>query len=260
MKFALLGAMTAMAALALPFSSTISAGLSAQNSKSQSGNQLSDPRSSFVDQDGKSWHAEVEQTERGFLLGNPDADAALIEFISYTCSHCASFSREADGAIDLALLAPGHMSAEIRTVIRNAPDLTISLLVACGDPKGFKNRHRAFFVKQDEWLSKLQGAPQSQQQIWARGDRASRISLASAMGFDDMMEARGLTRTQITQCLSDDAAARQLIANGNANREEFGVAATPSFAFNGTLLKDVHTWGGLYPLLSGQFIAPKADN
>ncbi|WP_233998523.1 thioredoxin domain-containing protein [Erythrobacter sp. YT30] len=254
MKTALLGAMTAMAALALP----LAANLSAQDTGSGKGNQLSDPRSSFTARDGRSWHAEVQRTERGYLLGNPDADAALIEFISYTCSHCASFSREADGAIDLALLAPGHMSAEIRTVIRNAPDLTISLLVGCGDADGFKNRHRAFLAKQNEWLTKLTNAPQSQQQIWARGDRNARIGLASAMGFDDLMEARGLTRTQINQCLSDDAAAQKLVANSNADRADFAVTGTPSFAFNGQLLQGVHSWGALYPVLSGQ-IAPSNE-
>ncbi|MEL7189388.1 MAG: thioredoxin domain-containing protein [Pseudomonadota bacterium] len=256
MKTALLGAMTAMAALALP----LVASVSAQDNGSSNSNQLSDPRSAFVDRGGRSWHADVEKTERGYLMGNPEAGTALIEFISYTCGHCANFSREADGAIDLALLAPGHMSAEIRTVIRNAPDLTISLLVACGDPKGFKNRHRAFFATQNQWLAKLTSAPQSQQQMWARGDKASRISLASAMDFDDLMATRGLTRTQITQCLSDDAAAQKLIDNSNADREQFTVTGTPSFALDGALLKGVHNWESLYSVLSGQFVASKGDN
>lgn len=250
MKTAFLGAMTAIAAMCIP----LALPLSAQGTQG-AGNQLSDPRSAFADKNGRSWHGAIQQTERGYLLGNPEADNALIEFISYTCSHCANFSQEADGAIDLALLAPGHMSAEIRSVIRNAPDLTISLLVGCGDVAGFKNRHQIFLAKQDEWLAKLMGAPQSQQQAWSRGDVASRISLASAMGFDDMMADKGLTRTQITRCLSDNAAAKKLIDNSNANYEQFNVTATPSFALNGGLLEGVHSWETLYPVLSGQYAA-----
>lgn len=249
----------ASAALALAIS-TAAPSTFAQSQSDDSTGQLSDPRSAFVGPNQRSFHADIERTERGHKLGNAEAEMNLIEFISYTCGHCAQFSREADGAIDLALLAPGHMSAEIRPIIRNYADLTVSLLAQCGPTDGFKARHQIFFATHDKWMTKLMNAPQSQQRVWARADKAARINMSSAMGFDDMMISKGLTPVQITQCLSDDVAAQKLVENSNSDMEAFSVTGTPSFALNGKLLDGVHSWGTLYPVLSGNFAPEKQDN
>lgn len=215
---------------------------------------LENPGSAFVG-DGRraAWHSEVERTERGFMIGNPEAEASLIEFISYTCGHCATFAREGEGALDLALLAPGHMNVEVRPVIRNAIDLTVSMLVQCGGADGFKDRHRMYLMRQETWLAKAQSAPQSQQAAWARGDKAARISMASALDLDDMLAARGTSRMDINTCLNDDQTALALIRNGNADRADFAVPGTPSFALDGELLANVHSWSALYPVLEERF-------
>ncbi|MEE4316810.1 MAG: thioredoxin domain-containing protein [Erythrobacter sp.] len=218
---------------------------------------LDTPRSAFdgVDAQGN-WSAAISRTERGHLIGNPDADARLIEFVSYTCGHCASFAMEGEPAIDLTLLTPGKISVEVRPVIRNALDLTVSLLAQCGDPSGFKDRHRAFMYGQKEWIAKFQNAPQSQQAIWARADKASRMNAASALGLADMLVQRGQSIADVNACVMDDAAAQKLINNGTADRLDFEVAGTPSFALDGKLLENVHNWAGLYPVLSARFAPP----
>lgn len=225
----------------------------AQNSQGSNPDSLANPGSAFSSDGRKSWHVEVEQTERGFKIGNPDAEASLIEFISYTCSHCASFAREGEGAIDMVLLAPGLMNVEVRPVIRNGIDLAVTLLVQCGGTDGFKDRHRMYLRRQEQWLGKAQSAPQSQQAVWARGDRAARINAATALDLDDMVAEQGMSRTDITACLSDDQAALALMRNGQADATEFEVRGTPSFALDGELLTDVHSWGALYPVLKDRF-------
>ncbi|MCB8828310.1 DsbA family protein, partial [Escherichia coli] len=41
------------------------------------------------------WTRHVTQTAKGaFVLGNPAAPIKLVEYGSYTCSHCAAFSKE----------------------------------------------------------------------------------------------------------------------------------------------------------------------
>ena len=59
--------------------------------------------------------------------------------------------------------------------------------------------------------------------------------------------------SDINTCLSDDQAALALIRNGSANRDEFGVTGTPSFALDGELLDGVHNWAALYPVLAERF-------
>jgi len=220
---------------------------------------LEAPRSAFkgVDPQGN-WSAAIVRTERGHLIGNPEAETRLIEFVSYTCGHCANFAVEGEPAIDLTLLTPGKMSLEVRPVIRNALDLTVSLLVQCGDPAGFKDRHRAFMYGQSQWLAKFQNAPQSQQAIWARADKASRMNAASALGLADMMVQRGQSLTEVNACIMNDAAAQKLIDNNTADRLEFKVPGTPSFALDGNLLSEVHSWDALYPVLSERVAAVEA--
>ncbi|BDI61562.1 DsbA family protein [Qipengyuania nanhaisediminis] len=252
---------TSLALLAACGAAALAAALpaNAQTSPSGTPNQLRDAPSAFVpDARRAAWHAEVERTERGFRIGNPDAEASLIEFVSYTCGHCATFTREGEGALDLALLAPGHLNLEVRPVIRNAIDLTISLLVACQGPERFKDSHRLFMMRQDAWMKKVTDAPASQQAIWARGDRAARVAMAQALDFDDMLANRGASLVDLRSCLNDDNAARALIASSNADRGQFAVTGTPSFALDGELLDGVHNWAALYPVLEARFRPDRA--
>lgn len=110
-----------------------------------------------------------------------------------------------------------------------------------------------YLLRQDSWMEKVRNAPQSQQAIWARGDRAARLNAAQALDLDDMLADRGTSKSDINTCLADDEAALTLISNGNADRDDFAVAATPSFALDGELLVDVHNWTGLYPVLAERF-------
>jgi protein-disulfide isomerase len=215
---------------------------------------LANPDSDFVAKDNPgNWQTTIKRTARGHLIGNPEAEAQLIEFVSYTCGHCASFTANGEPALELAALAPGKMGLEVRPVIRNALDLTVSLLAQCGDPAGFKDRHRTFMLTQEQWLGKVRSAPQSQQAIWARGDKASRMNAASALGLTQMLVERGGSVAALDACVMDDAAAQKLIDHARADNAEFGIPGTPSFALDGKLLPNVHSWDALYPVLSARF-------
>lgn len=215
---------------------------------------LANPGSAFVHtQESRNWQAVIARIERGHVIGNPKADTRLIEFVSYTCGHCANFTAQGEPALELAGVAPGKIAVEVRPVIRNALDLTVSLLAQCGDPAGFKDRHRGFMYSQDQWLGKVRAAPQAQQAIWSRGDKASRMNAASALGLADMLVQRGQSIAEVNACVMDDAAAKKLLDSGVADHAEFGVNATPSFALDGKLLSAVHDWAALYPVLSARF-------
>ncbi len=209
--------------------------------------------------DPQVWIGTIERTERGHLIGKPEADAELIEFVSYTCSHCANFARQGDPSLELTAVGPGYVNVEVRPVIRNGLDLVVTLLAQCGDPAGFKDRHRMFMYSQEEWLTKAINAPKTQQAIWSRGDAAARTNAAQALDLDDMVAERGLTTPQINACLADDAAAQTLLANGRADATDFGINSTPSFALDGKLLSNVHDWPGLSVALQTRFRPKDAE-
>lgn len=221
--------------------------------------ELENPQSAFVDNlPPQVWIATIERTERGHRMGKPEAEAELVEFISYTCSHCADFARQGGPTLDLAAVGPGYLNVEVRPVIRNGLDLVVTMLAQCGDPSGFKDRHRMFLYSQNDWLTKAINAPKSQQAVWSRGDANARLNAARALDLDDMLAQRGLTTPEINTCLADDAAASAILANGRADATEFGITGTPSFALDGKLLTNVHDWPGLSGVLQSRF-KPAAD-
>lgn len=223
----------------------------------RSGQDLSRSGSTFVPQENPgTWQSTVTRTDRGHVIGNPAAKAKLIEFISYTCSHCADFAARGEAPLEIVLLAPGKMTLEVRPRLRNGLDITATLLANCGDPAGFKARHQALMINQAIWLGKARNAPATQQAIWERADKAGRMNAASALGLTAMLAERGQSKAELDACVSNDAAAKKLIAIDEADGAEFGVNSTPSFALDGKLLADVHNWAALYPVLSARFAPP----
>ena len=79
------------------------------------------------------------------------------------------------------------------------------------------------------------------------------MNAASALGLSAMLVARGESQSALDTCLMDDAAAKRLVDNGRADYAELAVNSTPSFAMDGKLLSEVHSWEALYPVLSAKF-------
>ena len=199
---------------------------------------------------GQNWLTTVAATEAGHRIGNPQAETKLIEFVSYTCPHCGEFFREADGAIKLALVQPGKGSVEVRHLIRDVVDLTAAVLANCGERSKFWGNHDMFFARQDKWLAAVNLVLPSQQRRWQSGPMPQRLqAVASDLGFYEMMESRGYTRTQLDRCLTDSAAIEALVQKSDAGASAFGVRSTPSFVLNGKLLQGVHTWAELQKAL-----------
>ncbi|MFV0644618.1 MAG: DsbA family protein, partial [Sphingomonadaceae bacterium] len=67
-----------------------------------------------------------------------------------------------------------------------------------------------------------------------------------------IMTQRGYTRSEVNSCLSDGASAKRLIEASQASWEKSGITGTPSFAINGTVLADTHSWKILQPQLDAR--------
>jgi protein-disulfide isomerase len=199
---------------------------------------------------GGNWIAMVTATDGGHLLGNPAAKVKLVEFMSYTCSHCADFSREGDGALKLFYIPTGKISYEIRHLIRDPVDLTAAMLTHCGDPKKFALNHEAFMSRFPQWMAKARQTTQAQQSRWQFGTLSARLqAIASDLDFYEIMEARGYSRVQADKCLADEAKARAIAETSRADVTKYGLQGTPSFVLGGQLLESTHAWEVLRPQL-----------
>lgn len=190
------------------------------------------------------WISQVARTEAGgHRMGNPHAKVALIEFSSYTCPHCAHFHKEADAPLKLAYVSPGKVSVEVRHVLRNTVDLTAALAAECGPETKFFGNHNALMNSHDQWMKRLEGTTEATQARWQTGTFGERMrAIASDADFYSIMEKRGLDRVALNKCLSDEVTAKRIAQQSEASSNAFGVQGTPSFAINGKLLDDAHTW------------------
>ncbi|USA62043.1 DsbA family protein [Qipengyuania citrea] len=220
----------AMAALALVGASTLALGANAQE-------RLMKP--------GGNWAGMLQASDGGHLFGNPEAERKLIEFMSYTCSHCAEFARKGDAAIKLSYVPTGKISYEVRHLIRDPVDLTAALLTHCGDEKKFGGNHEAIMYRFDEWMDKARNATQAQRSRWQFGTNSARFqAIASDLDFYEIMETRGYRRADLDRCLSDEAKAKALADTSAADVAKYQLTGTPSFVLDGKLL-EAHDWPSL---------------
>jgi len=200
------------------------------------------------------WNTTVTEVDGAHRIGNPDAKVELIAFVSYTCPHCAHFTAEGEGPLQLAYVGPGRVELQIQPMIRNAVDLIATMLVNCGEPAKFQRNHTLFMNKQSQWMDRYSNTTAAQRARWQSGSQAARRrAVAADLGFYEMMESRGYNRPAIDRCLASDDAARALIASSQAASEKYHVTGTPSFVLDGVTLAGTHDWGTLSPQLAARF-------
>ena len=101
------------------------------------------------------WLSTVTVTANGaHVLGNPAAPNKVVEYLSYTCSHCANFEANESPAFKAQYVATGKASLEIRNMVLNPIDLTAAVLARCGGKAKFFGNHKQLFSKQSVWLGK----------------------------------------------------------------------------------------------------------
>lgn len=198
----------------------------------------------------ENWAAAVEARDSGHVFGNPEAKTKLVEYMSYTCSHCAEFARTGDPVIKLFLVPKGDVSYEIRHLLRDPIDLTAALLTHCGEPEKFLGNHEAIMRSHPEWMETARKATQAQRTRWSFGTNAARWrAIASDLGFYAIMEDRGYSRPALDKCLADQAKANTLAETSARDVGALSLPGTPSFVLDGKVLEGVHSWDALKPVI-----------
>jgi protein-disulfide isomerase len=193
------------------------------------------------------WLSKVTLTpEGGHLRGNPAAEAKLIEFVSYTCPHCAQFETESDGVIQLGFIKGGKGSVEVRSFLRNPIDVTASLLVQCGPTSKLFANHTAMLRAQSKWL---RNPTQTEITRWSNPDFATRMrNIATDLKLYEVIMPRGYTKLQLEKCLANQVLANRIADQTQNAIDKLGVTGTPSFMLNGEL-QPFHDWRSLKPKL-----------
>ena len=196
------------------------------------------------------WTRIVAATpEGGFRMGNPAAPVKLVEFVSLTCPHCRHFSEAGAPALVRDYVRSGRVSFEIRPFPLDIVAAAAAQLNRCARPEHAFALNDAILASQDQWFARLEALSEAEiHSIEALAPAGQRQRIVSAIGIDAIAARHGLGPREASTCLADQAGANRLDAI-KAAAEAIGVAGTPSFTLNGNLLRGVHDWSVLEPLL-----------
>lgn len=189
------------------------------------------------------------------LLGNAAAPVKVVEYISYTCSHCAHFNAESHGELRGGMVRSGKISLELQPFLRNEFDLVASLLVTCGTKDKWLGNNDAVLAAQASWFKEPTDPTYKKRwEALETNKPAQRKVVARDMGLVKLMQGRGYTPAQLDLCLANDVKAKQLAAMSTQAMND-GVNGTPMFKINGKLL-DVYGWPQLKPLIQNTLLPP----
>ncbi|MBY8826006.1 DsbA family protein [Sphingomonas colocasiae] len=199
----------------------------------------------------RDWTRTAVPTKAGtYVFGNPAAKAKLVEYLSYTCSHCAHFTEEAWPALKRDYLARGTASIEVRHALRDPIDMAAALLARCDGPARFLDHSEAIFAAQRDLLAK------GQQFMAANGERVRKLpevqiasEFAHGSGLVALMRSRGMPQAKINACLANKGQLTVLAAMADEAWKVRKVPGTPAFLINGALAPDTNDWAALKPKL-----------
>lgn len=197
----------------------------------------------------RDWTATVARTTAGtYVMGNPQARVKLVEYASYTCPHCAAFSRESEAVLKGRMIRSGSTSLEVRHFVRDRLDLAAAILARCTGPRGFFGTTAAIYAAQDAWLARGMQYEQvnaNQLALYAQSDQLR--ALADGSGLTALVQRRGLSPAATAACFADDAATARITAMTAAAPAD--LPGTPTFLINGRIVPRAATWSALEPAL-----------
>lgn len=182
------------------------------------------------------WTRIVTRAPGGaYVLGNPKAKVRLVEYLSYTCPHCAHFTRDASKPLRAGYVARGNVAVEFRNAVRDRLDFAEALAARCGGSLKFFGNNEAIFAAQDALMTKAEafeaagGVPGTMAPI----DDVK--AMARGSGLTTLMAGRGVNAAQLDACLADKPSQDAVLAMTREAWEGSKIPGTPWFAVNGKL-------------------------
>ncbi|WP_336957875.1 thioredoxin domain-containing protein [Sphingobium aquiterrae] len=191
---------------------------------------------------GTTWAETVAPSPEGsFMMGNPNAPIKLVEFASYTCSHCRDFSAESAEPLR-AMVNSGKVSYELRNFLRDPLDMAVALLARCGGKDPYYPLSEQFFTNQAAMFEKAQAQQAAYQAAMAAPADKRFVLLGESMGLIDFAKQRGIAEDQAKQCLADTKAAETLADGVKKATDSYAISGTPTFLINGKVVENSANW------------------
>ena len=191
---------------------------------------------------GQTWSNTVTASADGFVMGNPNAPIKLVEYGSFTCSHCAEFSGESHAALASEFVDTGRVSFEMRPFVRDRMDLILATVATCAGPERFFPLAQDMFANQPAIFEAANAAPNALQNVMALPEADRFPALAHALQLDQFFAARGIPAAELNRCLSNSAGLEARTTATQTAAERYEINGTPTFLINGAVAENIGTW------------------
>jgi protein-disulfide isomerase len=190
-------------------------------------------------------HTFSTSPDGGFVMGNPKARVAIVEYGSLTCPHCRHFAETAYKPLISQYVRTGKASYEFRSYILNGIDVAATLVARCGGPSHFFPVAEQLYATQPTWIGKITDA--ETEKLNALPQDQMMLGVAKVTGLIPIAAAHGISAAKAEECLKSqpeaDALARMAQAAADA-----GITGTPTFLVNGKQVA-AYDWATLEPFL-----------
>ncbi|ODP39545.1 DsbA family protein [Sphingomonas turrisvirgatae] len=196
----------------------------------------------------RDWRTNVVMLPDGaYAIGHSAAKVKLVEYLSYTCPHCAHFVAESKAPLHDDLVRRGMVRVEFRHAVRDPLDMAAAMLARCSGPRGFTGASEAIFAQQAAWYQRgAQWWQANGATLQKQSQLAQLKAVANASGLTQLMRGRGMTAATIDQCFATPAGMKRLETMTKASWAV--IQGTPSFTVNGTAVNG-SDWASLEPQL-----------
>jgi protein-disulfide isomerase len=192
-------------------------------------------------------HTFSTSADGGFVVGNPAAKIAIVEYGSLTCPHCRHFAETGYKPLISEYVRTGRASYEFRSYILNAIDVAATLVARCDGPKHFFPIAEELYAKQPTWIGRITEAETDKLNALPHDEMM--LGVAKVTGLIRIAASHGVPTAKAEACLKSQPAADGLAKMAQAAADA-GVTGTPTFLINGKQVP-AYDWATLAPLLKG---------
>lgn len=152
-------------------------------------------------------------------LGEETAPLTIIEYASFTCSHCAAFHQDVFPTLKAEYIDTGKVRFAQRDVYFDQFGLAGGMLARCAGDDKYYAVGGMLMDQQKEWIG--DGQPQT------IADNLKKMGIKA-----------GMTAEQVDACFADNAKAEALVTAFQKNATADGIDATPTFIIGGEKVRN----------------------
>ena len=157
---------------------------------------------------------------KDMIKGEELAEVTIIEYASFTCSHCATFHKDVFPKLKKDFIDTGKVKFVYREVYFDAPGLWAGLLARCTNADKYFGIVDLLYKKQYKWST---GSSEEEilKELFSIGRQV------------------GIPEEKIQQCMKNEKLALNMIEAFQKNTKLDAITATPSLVINGKLYKNL---------------------